>query len=41
MSADRRREMIEPGHAGLTVVRQCQLVGISRAAYYGTSNASS
>ena len=27
--------MIEPKHAGVTILRQCQLVGISRSAYYG------
>ena len=30
--------MIEPEHAGLTILRQCQLVGISRSAYYGPIN---
>ena len=29
--------MIEPEHAGLMILRQCQLVGISRSAYYGRS----
>ena len=29
--------MIEPEHATLTIRRQCQLVGISRSAYYGPS----
>ena len=27
--------MIEPEHVDLTILRQCQLVGISRSAYYG------
>ena len=26
--------MIEPGHAGLSIVRQCELVGISRSSFY-------
>jgi putative transposase len=35
MSVARRREMIEPQHSMLTVIRQCALVGISRSAWYG------
>jgi putative transposase len=35
MSIGRRREMIEPEHPGLSIVRQCALVSISRSAYYG------
>lgn len=35
MSVGRRREMIEPDHPRLPVVRQCALVGISRSAFYG------
>jgi putative transposase len=35
MSVARRREMIEPQHPSLPVIRQCALVGISRSAWYG------
>ena len=35
MSAGRRREMIEPEHPGLSIVRQCALLSISRSHYYG------
>jgi putative transposase len=34
MSVDRRRAMIEPGHPHLSVVRQCELVLISRSTFY-------
>ena len=34
MSVERRRQMIEPGHAELSVVRQCELVSISRSGFY-------
>jgi putative transposase len=34
MSPDRRREMIEPEHPQLSVVRQCELVSISRSGFY-------
>ena len=34
MSADRRRGMIEPEHPRLSVVRQCELVSISRSTFY-------
>ena len=34
MSADRRRQMIEPEHPELSVVRQCALVSISRSSFY-------
>jgi putative transposase len=34
MSVERRREMIEPGHPALSVVRQCELVSISRSGFY-------
>jgi len=33
-SIDERRQCIEPSHKQLTVERQCELIGISRAAYY-------
>ena len=29
--------MIDPGHGELTILRQCQLVGISRSACYGSA----
>ena len=35
MSVGRRRELIEPEHPRLSIVRQCELVSISRSAYYG------
>ena len=34
MSLDRRRQMIEPDHPQLSVVRQCKLVSISRSGFY-------
>ena len=34
MSLDRRRQMIDPGHFGLSIVRQCELVSISRSGLY-------
>ena len=34
MSVERRRQMIEPGHPALSVVRQCELVSISRSGFY-------
>jgi putative transposase len=34
MSLDRRRQMIEPEHLQLSVVRQCELVSISRSGFY-------
>jgi putative transposase len=34
MSVERRRQMIEPDHPGLSVVRQCELVSISRSGFY-------
>ncbi len=34
MSVERRRQMIEPGHPRLSVVRQCELVSISRSGFY-------
>lgn len=33
MSVERRRPMIEPGHPALSVVRQCELVSISRSGF--------
>jgi putative transposase len=34
MSLDRRRQMIEPGNQQLSIVRQCELVSISRSGFY-------
>ena len=34
MSVDRRRELIEPVHRGLSIVRQCELVAVSRSTFY-------
>ena len=34
MSLERRRQMIEPEHPPLSVVRQCELVTISRSGFY-------
>ena len=34
MSVERRRQMIEPEHPRLSVVRQCELVSISRSSFY-------
>ena len=34
MSLERRRQMIEPEHPSLSVVRQCELVSISRCGFY-------
>jgi putative transposase len=34
MSVERRRQMIEPAHPKLSVVRQCELVSISRSGFY-------
>ena len=34
MSLKRRRQMIEPAHPQLSVVRQCELVSISRSGFY-------
>jgi putative transposase len=34
MSVERRRQMIEPEHPKLSVVRQCDLVSISRSGFY-------
>ena len=35
MSVGRRRGLIEPVHPRLSIVRQCELVALSRSAYYG------
>ncbi len=37
MSLERRRQMIEPDHPSLSVVRQCELVSISRSGFYHRS----
>jgi putative transposase len=34
MSADRRRQLVEPDHPGLSIVRQCELVSVSRSTFY-------
>jgi putative transposase len=34
MSIERRRQMIDPEHPQLSVVRQCELVAISRSGFY-------
>jgi len=34
MSLDRRRQMIDPEHPQLSVVRQCELVTVSRSGFY-------
>lgn len=34
MSADRRREAIEPDHPDLSIARQCELVSIARSTFY-------
>src|SRR5690242_14620839 len=34
MSIERRRQMIEPEHPELSIVRQCELVSISRSGFY-------
>ena len=34
MSLDRRRQIIEPEHPQLSVVRQCELVSIRRSGFY-------
>ena len=34
MSLDRRRGMVDTGHEHLSVVRQCELIGMSRSSWY-------
>ncbi len=34
MTVERRREMIEPERSGLSIVRQCELLAISRSGLY-------
>jgi putative transposase len=34
MSVERRRVLVEPGHVRLSVVRQCDLLSISRSSFY-------
>jgi len=34
MSLERRRQMIEPGHSSVSVVRQCELLSVSRSGFY-------
>lgn len=33
MSPERRRQMVEPGHPVLSVVRQCELLSVSRSGF--------
>jgi putative transposase len=37
LSLDRRKTMIDPGHPRLSIVRQCELVSISRSSFYRVS----
>jgi putative transposase len=34
MSVERRRQLIDPDHPGLSIVRQCELVSVSRSTFY-------
>ena len=34
MPIERKRPLVEPEHARLSVARQCELLGMSRASYY-------
>ena len=34
MSVERRRQLIDPGHLGLSIMRQCDLVSVSRSTFY-------
>jgi putative transposase len=34
MSVDRRRQLIDPDHPNLSIVRQCELVSVSRSTFY-------
>ena len=36
LSLDRKRNMIDPGHPRLSIVRQCELAAVSRATFYRT-----
>jgi putative transposase len=40
MSVEQKRLCIEPGHPELSISRQCQLLGLSRASYYRKSTQS-
>ena len=33
MSLERRRQLIDPDHLDLSIVRQCTLIGISRSGF--------
>jgi putative transposase len=37
MGVEQKRLCIEPGHPELSIRRQCQLLGLSRASYYRQS----
>ena len=34
MNLERRRQMVEPKHPQLSIVRQCELVSIGRSGFY-------
>ena len=34
MSIERRRQMIEPAHPRLSIVRQCELISLRRSGFY-------
>jgi putative transposase len=34
MSRERRKELVEPEHPGLSITKQCDLLGISRSSWY-------
>jgi hypothetical protein len=34
LSIDRRRQLVDSGHASLSIARQCELVAISRSGFY-------
>jgi len=34
LSLEEKRRCIEPGHPRLSIARQCELIGLSRASYY-------
>ena len=41
MTPARRRELVDRRHRGLSVVRQCQLLGVSRSSFYYRANGTS
>lgn len=34
MSRERRKEIVEPGHQGLSIIKQCELLEVSRSSWY-------